>query len=132
MRRIPQQYPNPYVTRGRDPRAARRQAILLASCLVLAAGFVSAVRQQIVAVEYGYKTEELRRERERLLDEQQRLRLALEETTSPAHLGAAARARGMQLPRAGQLGAPARIEGGEHARPGALVGTAAAAAVAAR
>ena len=41
MRRVPQQqYSNPHVRRERDPRAARRQTILLACCIVLAAGFV--------------------------------------------------------------------------------------------
>src|SRR3712207_5009893 len=103
MRRLPQQHPNPYVRRERDPRALRRQMILLAGCLVLAAGFVMAVRQQILAVDYGYKTEALRRERERLLDEQRRLKLALEERSAPARLGEAAAAIGMQPTRAAQI-----------------------------
>ena len=77
MRRVPQQYPNPYVRRERDPRAARRQALLLAGCLLLACGFIFAVRQQILAFDYGYKAEALRREREELLDEQRRLLLAV-------------------------------------------------------
>src|SRR5919206_1737685 len=104
MRRLPQQYANPYVRRERDPRALRRQMILLAGCLVLAAGFVAAVRQQILAVDYGYKTEALRREREQLLDEQRRLLLALEERSSPAHLERAAREIGLQPTRAAQIG----------------------------
>src|SRR5919202_773972 len=113
MRRVPQQYPNPHVRRERDPRAARRQMILLASCLVLAAGFVFAARQQILAVEYGYKTEALRREREQLLDEQRRLLLAVEEQSSPAQLEQAARELGMQPARAEQIEAAApRLEQG--------------------
>jgi hypothetical protein len=117
MRRLPQQYPNPHVRRQRDPRAARRQAILLAGCLVLACGFIYAVRQQILAVDYGYKTEALRREREELLDEQHRLLLAVEESSSPAKLEEAGRGLGMQPARASQIGAaaaarPARAEAG--------------------
>jgi cell division protein FtsL len=77
--------------------------LLLASCLVLAAGFIFAVRQQILAVEYGYKTEALRREREQLMDEQRRLLLALEESSSPAQLERAAREMGMQPTRASQI-----------------------------
>jgi uncharacterized protein HemX len=103
MRRMPQQYANPHLRRERDPRAFRRQVYLLASCLALAAGFVLAVRQQIVAVEYGYKTEALRRERENLLDEQRRLMLALEESSSPAQLEQAARGMGLQPARATQI-----------------------------
>ena len=107
MRRVPQQCPGPRVRRGRDPRAARRQMLLLAGCLMLAAGFVYAVRQQVSAVDYGYKTEALRRERERLLDEQRRLLLAVEESSSPAQLEQAARELGMQPARAAQIEAAA-------------------------
>lgn len=103
MRRLPQQYPNPHVRRRRDPRAARRQALLLVGCLVLACGFLYAVRQQILAVDYGYRTEALRREREELLDEQRRLKLTLEERSSPARLEEAGRELGMQPARAAQL-----------------------------
>ena len=122
MRRVPQQYPNPHVRRERDRRAFRRQLWLLAGCTVLAAGFIFAVRQQIRAVEYGYRTEGLRRERENLLDEQRRLRLALEESFSPARLETAARDLGMQPARAAQLEAAAAGEaqpGGAHAFVGA-------------
>ena len=107
MRRMPQQSPRPYVRRERDPRAARRQMMLLAGCLVLAAGFVYAVRQQVAAKDYGYKTEALRRDREQLLDEQRRLLLAVEESSSPAQLEQAARGLGMQPARAAQIEAAA-------------------------
>jgi hypothetical protein len=126
MRRVPQQYPNPYVRRERDPRAFRRQLWLLAGCVVLAGGFVFAVRQQIKAVEYGYRTEALRREREALLDEQRRLRLALEESIAPAHLEPAARGLGMQPARAVQLEAAA-APGAQTSGAHAFVGAAAAA-----
>ena len=120
MRRLPQQYPNPHVRRQRDPRAARRQAILLVGCLVLACGFIYAVRQQILAVDYGYKTEALRREREELLDEQRKLKLALEESSSPAKLEEAGRELGMQPARAAQIEAPR----GPVAATGVFVGAA--------
>jgi len=131
MRRVPQQYPNPYVRRERDPRAARRQMLLLASCLVLASGFVFAARQQILAVEYGYKTEALRREREQLLDEQRRLLLAVEESSSPAQLEQAGRELGMQPARAEQIEAAAARRAPEEPRRGGrvLVGAATAGAV---
>ena len=103
MRRVPQQYPNPYVRRERDPRAARRQALLLAGCVILACGFIYAVRQQILAVDYGYKAEALRREREELLDEQRRLRVEFEENSSPARLEEAGSGLGMQPARAAQI-----------------------------
>ena len=134
MRRLPQQYPNPYVRREKDPRALRRQMILLAGCLLLAAGFVVAVRQQILAVDYGYKTEALRRERERLLAEQRRLMLALEERSAPARLEQAASALGMQPTRAAQIEAEAageqqQPEAGAASNAGAFVGAATAGGV---
>lgn len=137
MRRLPQQPPNPYVRREKDPRALRRQMILLVGCLVLAAGFVVAVRQQILAVDYGYKTEALRRERERLLAEQRRLLLTLEERSAPARLGQAAEALGMQPTRAAQIETEAAAEQQQPApavtaqqpAPGAFVGAATAGGV---
>lgn len=125
MRRLPQQYPNPNVRRQRDPRAARRQALLLAGCLVLACGFIYAVRQQILAVNYGYQTEALRHEREELLDEQRKLKLALGESSSPARLEEAGRELGMQPARAAQIEAAASAQ---RAEPGVFVGTASAGA----
>jgi cell division protein FtsL len=80
---------------------------MLASCLLLACGFVFAVSRQILAVGYGYKTEALRREREQLMDEQRRLLLAVEENSSPAQLEQAARELGMQPATAAQIEAAA-------------------------
>ena len=110
MRRLPQQYGNAYVRRERDPRVLRRQTRLLAACLVLAVGFVVAVRQQIEAVRYGYMTEALRSEREQLLDERRQLLVALEEQSSPANLERVAREMnlGLQPARSAQIDAGAR------------------------
>jgi hypothetical protein len=124
MRRVPQQYPNPYVRRERDLRAVKRQAFLLAGCLALACGFIYAVRQQILAVDYGYKAETLRREREELLDEQRRLLLAVEESSSPARLEEAGRGLGMLPARAAQMEAARRAP----SEAGVFVGTASAGA----
>lgn len=128
MRRLPQQHVNPHLRRERDPRAARRQLWLLAGCLVLAAGFVVAVRQQIKAVEYGYRTEALRREHDELLAEQRRLRQELNVSLAPGRLGPAASELGMQPARASQLGVASRAEAGA-AGTHTFVGASAAGAV---
>lgn len=104
MRRVPQQHPNFYVRRERDRRVLRRQAWLLACCVLLAGGFVVAARQHFAAVQYGYRSEALRRDRERLIEEQRRLRLALEEHNAPGELERAARELGLQPARASQIG----------------------------
>lgn len=119
MRRVPQQHPNSQVTRERDGRASTRQSILLTCCVLLAAGFVFAARQQIAAVQYGYKSEELRLRRELLLEEQRRLLLEIEESSSPANLERRARALGLQPARASQIGADAANPEASADAPGA-------------
>ena len=128
MRRVPQQYPNPYVRRERDPRATRRQVLLLTGCLALACGFIYAVRQQVLAYDYGYKAEALRREREELIDEQRRLLLEVEESSSPARLEEAGRELGLQPARAAQIETTAAARGTRR-EAGVFVGTASAGAV---
>ncbi len=111
MRRMPQQQYNSDLRRERDGRALRRQWLWLTCGLVLVGGFVVAARQQVAAVQYGYQSEALRRERAHLVEEQRRLLLALEESSSPARLERAAREIGLEPTR------PAQIEA---ARSGAV------------
>lgn len=103
MRRLPPDQPNFAVRRERDHRALTRLVLLLFCGLVLSGGFVFAAGQRFSAVRYGYKSEELRRERDRLLEEQRRLILAREQATSPARLESAARAIGMQPVQSSQV-----------------------------
>jgi 3-polyprenyl-4-hydroxybenzoate decarboxylase len=105
MRRLPLDQPNSTIHRERDVRALWRLTLLLASGLVLAGGFVFAAGQHFAAVRYGYKSEELRRERAQLLEDERRLILAREEATSPVHLESAAREIGMQPVKPAQVGA---------------------------
>ena len=104
MRRIPQRQPNRVIRRERDPRALTRQARLLICGLILTGGFIAAAGQHFSAIRYGYQSEQLRHERASLLDEQQRLLMALDETASPAQLERAARAIGMEPARPDQIG----------------------------
>lgn len=103
MRRLPQRQPNSMVHRERDSRALMNLALLLVCGLVLAGGFVFAAAQHFTAVQYGYKSEELRRERTRLIEEQRRLLLAREQATTPAQLENAARQIGMQPVQPAQI-----------------------------
>jgi cell division protein FtsL len=96
MKRLPPDQPNFAVRRERDRRALTRLVLLLFCGLMLSGGFVLAAGQRFKAVRYGYQSEELRRERERLLEEQRRLILMREQAASPARLEQAARAIGMQ------------------------------------
>src|SRR5256885_15406823 len=110
MRRLPQQQRNANVLRERDERAFRHLLVLLAGGLLLAGGFVVAVGQHFKAVDYGYRNETLRRERERLLAEQQQLQLALDAAAAPGALARAAEQIGMQPARAAQMSTTARAD----------------------
>ena len=103
MRRLPPDQPNFAVRRERAPRALARLVLLLCCGLMLSGGFIVAAGQRFSAVRFGYKSEELRRERDRLMEEQRRLILAREQATSPARLESAARSIGMQPVRATQV-----------------------------
>lgn len=73
-----------------------RLGLLLLSGLVLAGGFVYAGQQHFAALRYGYRTEDLRRVRDQLAEEQRRFLLAREEAASPLRLERAARQLGLQ------------------------------------
>jgi len=104
MRRVPSKQRNSKIHRDRDVRALSRLALLLFSGLVLASGFVFAAQQHFAAIEYGYKSEGLRRERERLLEEKQQLLLKREQAFAPARLAMEARELGLKPLLASQVG----------------------------
>jgi len=104
MRRVPSKQRNSKIHRHRDVRALSRLAVLLFCGLVLASGFVFAAQQHFAAVDYGYKSEGLRRERERLLEEKQQLMLKKEQAFAPAQLASQARELGLKPIQASQLG----------------------------
>ena len=104
MRRVPSKQRNSQIHRDRDVRALSRLALLLLCGLVLASGFVFAAQQHFAAIEYGYKSEGLRRERERLLEEKQHLMLKKEQAFAPPHLAIQARELGLKPLLASQVG----------------------------
>lgn len=104
MRRVPSKQRNSKIQRDRDVRALSRLALLLVCGLVLASGFVFAAQQHFAAVEYGYKSEGLRQERERLLEEKEHLTLKKEQAFAPGRLALQARELGLKPLQASQVG----------------------------
>ena len=102
--RVPSQQRNSKIHRARDARAFSRLALLLGCGLLLAGGFVFAARQHFAAVQYGYQSELLRLEREKLLGEKQQLLLMKEQAFAPARLAAQARELGLRPIAASQVG----------------------------
>jgi cell division protein FtsL len=103
IRRVPSKHRNAPVTREKDMEAFLRLALLLVVGLGLTCGFVYAGRQHFAALRYGYDTENLRREREQLAEQQRRLILQREEAASPVKLEQAAKRLGMQPLQAAQI-----------------------------
>jgi hypothetical protein len=104
MRRVPSTQRNSKIHRERDVRALSRLGLLLFCGLVLAGGFVFAAQQHFAAIDYGYKSEGLRLEREKLLDEMQHLMLKKEQAFAPARLATQARELGLKPLLASQVG----------------------------
>jgi cell division protein FtsL len=103
VRRVPSKHRNAAFTREKDFEALLRLALLLVVGLGLACGFVYAGRQHFAALRYGYETENLRRERQQLAEQQRRLILQREEAASPVKLEQAAKRLGMQPLQAAQI-----------------------------
>ena len=103
IRRVPAKHRNAPVTREKDTEAFLRLGLLLVVGLGLACGFVYAGRQHFAALRYGYETENLRREREQLTEQQRRLMLQRDEAASPVKLEQAAKRLGMQPLQAAQI-----------------------------
>ena len=104
MHRHPLELRNSSIQRERDRGALSRLALQLGCALILAGGFVFAAKQHFAAVYYGYESESLRIEKQKLLDEQHRLLLERERASSPAHLELAARQLGLRPLQPGQVG----------------------------
>ncbi|PWT90128.1 MAG: hypothetical protein C5B55_10185 [Blastocatellia bacterium] len=103
MNRFPGEQRNAKIRRARDVSALSRLALLLFCGFVLAGGFVFAAQQHFAAVNYGYRNESLRNERQRLLEERQQLSLERDRLSAPARLEPAARALGLKPATAGQI-----------------------------
>jgi len=103
IRRVPAKHRNAPIARERDSEAFLRLGLLLVVGLGLTCGFVYAGRQHFAALRDGYETENLRRERDQLSEQQRRLILQREEAASPVKLEQAAKRLGMQPLQAAQI-----------------------------
>jgi cell division protein FtsL len=103
VRRIPSRQRNAPVARERDRGTLFRLGLLLLCGLTLAGGFVYAGGQHFAALRLGYQTEDLRKVRTDLAEDQRRFLLEREVAASPARLEQAARHLGMQPMQAGQI-----------------------------
>jgi len=97
---------NSPVVRERDSRVFAGQILLLVCGAALACGFVYAAGQKFAAMRYGYASETLRQEQERLLTERRRLTLEFDKLSSPLRLEKAAKNTGLDSVAVAQIHAP--------------------------
>ncbi len=103
VRRIPSRQRNARVARERVRGAFLRLGLLLLCGLILTGGFLYAGVQHFAALKLGYQTQNLRKIRESLAEDQRRFLLEREAAASPARLELAARHIGMQPMQASQI-----------------------------
>jgi len=103
IRRLSSKQRNARITRESGRDAFLRFGLLLVCGLALSGGFVYAGRQHFAALSYGYETENLRRERDQLVEEQRRFLLQREEAASPVRLERVAKQLGMQALQPAQI-----------------------------
>jgi len=103
VRRIPSRQRNARVTREPDRGTFVRLGLLLLCGLTLAGGFVYAGVQHFAALRLGYETQNLRKVRDGLAEDNRRFLLEREAMASPGRLERAARQLGMQPMQASQI-----------------------------
>ena len=103
VRRIPSRQRNARVVRERDRGAVLRLGLLFLCGLMLAGGFVYAGVQHFAALRLGYETQNLRKIRDGLAEDNRRFLLEREAVASPGRLERAARQLGMQPMQASQI-----------------------------
>src|SRR5258706_13933365 len=103
VRRIPSRQRNALVSREPDRGTSVRLGLLLLCGLTLAGGFVYAGVQHFAALRLGYDTQNLRKVRDGLAEDNRRFLLEREAMASPGRLERAARQLGMQPMQASQI-----------------------------
>lgn len=100
---FPKSIDNSRVVRVADP-ARRREMMLftVATSLLLLFAFVY-LWQHFSSIEYGYKIEQLRSQRDQLIDVNKTLSLEEASLKDPERIDAIAKSLGMQMPVAGQV-----------------------------
>jgi cell division protein FtsL len=86
-----------------DPAQHRERVMFVAAITVLLVLMMGYVWQHFSAIEYGYRIEALRSQRENLIETNRALRLEEASLRDPERIDTLARQMGLQAPQAGQL-----------------------------
>ena len=97
------QIDNSRLVRVADPERRRELALFTVAVAMLTLFTFMYLWQHFSAIEYGYKIEALRTQRDQLTDVNKTLRLEEASLKDPERIDAIARRMGMQMPMAGQV-----------------------------
>jgi cell division protein FtsL len=86
-----------------DPRRRREMQVFAAALAVLLALVMVYLGQHFSAIDYGYKIEQLRSERDALSEANRALKLEEASLRDPGRIDALAKTMGLQTPQAGQV-----------------------------
>jgi cell division protein FtsL len=94
---------NSRLVKAADPRLRREMKIFTVTLAVLFALVMVYVLQHFSAIEYGYKIEALRVQRDSLAEANRALKLEEASLRNPERIDALAKTMGLQMPHAGQV-----------------------------
>jgi len=100
---FPKTIDNSRLVKVADPRQRREMKMCTLAMLVLFALAIVYVWQHFSAIEYGYKIEALRAQRDSLVEANRALKLEEASLRNPERIDALAKTMGLQAPQAGQV-----------------------------
>ncbi len=100
---FPKTIDNSRLVRVVDPQRNREMAMFTAAVCVLFALVMVYAGQHFSAIEYGYKLEAVKAQRDALVEQNRALRLEEASLRSPERIDALARQMGLEAPRVGQM-----------------------------
>ena len=110
---FPRNIDNSRLVKVTDPARSREMRMLVASLALLFVMFMVYGLQHYKAIEYGYKNEVLRSQRDSLIEANRQLRLEEASLREPARIDELAHQMGLQSPQPGQVVRLGAAESGE-------------------
>jgi cell division protein FtsL len=115
---FPKRIDNSRLVKVSDPKHNREMAMLLGTTVLLFLLVMVYAWQHFSAIECGYRVEQLRAQRDGLVEMNRALRLEEASLRDPQRIDLLARQMGLMAPQAGQV---VRLDGGDSSDPGAPV-----------
>lgn len=114
---FPKAIDNSRLVRQMDPARRREMAAFVGALALLFALFMVYALQHFKAIEYGYRIEALRSQREALIEDNRQLKLNEASLRDPERINELAQKMGLQSPQAGQVMRMEASDAGDNSAP---------------